>query len=488
MRAIRFTIVVIVCLSIDPLHAQGRAHGEKVQQGNDAMVAGRYDEAAAIYAELARVLPSDPGILLNLGMAHSMAGRPHAAVKPLSRAVVLQPTLHAAWLFLGSAYLDTGRPSLAVKPLVKAVETDARSIRARQMLAEACLSLERYRDAERQLLKIIELDPNHANAWYALGQSHEARARRALETLQQVAPGSVYVTLLAADVLASQGDYEQAVTFYRGVLEKHPGMRAAQAALADVYELAGNTEGAANERRKLDALPAADCAREKAECEFLARRYREAAAAAGTRTDPASYYWRAMAHSELALEAFSRLEQLPPSPESHAFRAELYRHQGRHVDSVAELRKAVALAPRDRRMQRELATSLYLSRDYEAAQPLLRELLQQEPTSAQLNFLYGDTLLQQQNVEAAVPPLESAVRLDARLTDARVSLGRAYLQLGRAADAIPHLKAALAGDQDGSIHYQLARAYQATGQAQLAREMMGKYTALDKARRDLRVP
>ena len=477
--------ILILCVVLAAAAASARSaqHADMTRKGNAAMAEGRYDEAAAIYAELARALPREAGILLNLGMAQSMAGRPREAIAPLERAAALQPSLHAAWLFLGSAYLETGRPALAVKPLVKAAETDPRSTRARQMLAEAYLSLQRYRDAEGQLEKILELDPNNANAWYALGQSPERRAQRAFEALQQAAPGSVYETLLAADVLASQGEYEQAAALYRGVLHKIPTMRAAQAALADVYELAGNAAGAAEERRKLDAFPEPDCGRAKAECEFLARRYREAVAATAGRADPASQYWRAMAHNELALDAFSRLERLPPSPESHAFRAELYRHQGRHLDSASELRKAAALTPGDRRIQRELATSLYLSRDYAAAEPLLRELLQQDPKSAALNFMYGDTLLQQQKADEALPPLAAAARSDPGRVDARASLGRAYLQLGRAAEAIPHLKAALEGDEDGGVHYQLARAYQAVGELQLAKEMMAKYAAIEKARR-----
>ena len=187
-------------------------------------------------------------------------------------------------------------------------------------------------------------------------------------------------------------------------------------------------------------------------------------------------------HNELALAAFSRLEELPPSAESHTFRAELYRNQGRHLESVSELQKAEKLAPGDRRIQRELATSLYLSRDYEAAAPLLEKLLTQEPESAELNFIYGDTLLQAQKSEQAIPVLEAAVRRDSNLMEARVSLARAYLQLARYADAIPHLKAALATDEDGSLHYQLARAYQATGQAVLAKQMMAKYEAIQKAK------
>jgi predicted Zn-dependent protease len=445
------------------------------------MAAGRYEEAAAIYAELLKALPADGGIAMNLGMAQSMAGRPRQAITTLERAVKLQPSLHPAWLFLGAAYLETRNPAAAVKPLTKAVETDARSIKARQMLADAYRSLERHAAAARELRKVTELDPNSATAWYGLGQSHEALARAAFDRLRQTAPASPYEVLLAADVHASQEEHTNAIELYRAALEKLPAMRAAHETLAELYEQQGDAAAAKSERQALSTLPQPDCiSRDKPECEFRAGRYRQTIAALGARKDAASYYWRARAHNELAAEAFSRLEQLPPSPESHVFRAQLYRAQGRHLDAVSELQAAAKLAPGDRGVRRELATSLYLSRDYDAAAPLLEELLKQEPASADLSFMYGDTLLRAQKVEEAIPLLETAVRRDAKLVGAHVSLGRAYLQAGRPADAIPHLKVALATDEDGSVHYQLARAYQATGQTELAKAMMEKYAEIEK--------
>ena len=197
---------------------------------------------------------------------------------------------------------------------------------------------------------------------------------------------------------------------------------------------------------------------------------------------PSLYYLRVRAHNELALDAFTRLEQLPPSAESHHFRALLFRNQGRHQESIDELKQAQTLAPDDRDIQRELATSYYFNRDYESAERLLERLVKLMPQSAELQFLYGDTLLLAQKPEHAIPPLEAAARANPGVLPGRAALARAYLQVGRQADAIPHLKAALETDEDGSLHYQLARAYQATGQPVLAKQMMAKYQAILKAK------
>ncbi|MBV9679895.1 MAG: tetratricopeptide repeat protein, partial [Acidobacteriaceae bacterium] len=103
-----------------------------------------------------------------------------------------------------------------------------------------------------------------------------------------------------------------------------------------------------------------------------------------------------------------------------------------------------------------------------------------EPNSANLNFFVGDSLLETEGIEQAVPYLETALKLDPKLIPAHASLGLCYARLGKQKQAIPHLQAALALDKDGSLHYQLARAYQATGQPALAKVMIEKYQQLRK--------
>ena len=68
------TAVPALPSSVDDLAA-------KAQKGREAMAAGRFEEAAALYAEITRALPKEPGMLLNLGMALSMAGRPREAAR-----------------------------------------------------------------------------------------------------------------------------------------------------------------------------------------------------------------------------------------------------------------------------------------------------------------------------------------------------------------------------------------------------------------------
>jgi Flp pilus assembly protein TadD len=67
------------------------------------------------------------------------------------------------------------------------------------------------------------------------------------------------------------------------------------------------------------------------------------------------------------------------------------------------------------------------------------------------------------------------------MQEAHSSLGLAYLQAGQAEKAVRHLKAALPLDQDGSLHFQLARAYQGVGNEEEARRVLAKSQQLREA-------
>ena len=61
------------------------------------------------------------------------------------------------------------------------------------------------------------------------------------------------------------------------------------------------------------------------------------------------------------------------------------------------------------------------------------------------------------------------------LLPARAALGQALLQTGKAEEAIPLLEGAISADQDGSVHFQLFRAYQLTHRETEARQALADY-------------
>lgn len=462
----------------------------KARRGDAAMTASRFEEAAALYGEIVRVFPNEPGMRLNLGLAHAMAGRPAEAIPHFEVALKLRPGLVNAAFFLGAAHMELGRPTQAVAPLETVVKAQPDNVQARRMLADALLALQRFEPARRHYRKLAEAVPDLAAAWYGLGRSYEGLAAAAVERLQSAAPESPWMMLLAAEALAAQGRHANAFRLYRRALETRPTVVATEVheALAQIYEKTGHGAWAAAEREAGRKVPLPDCRARTQECDFRAGRH-EAVLNSQTRPGPARHYWRARAAGELARAAFARLDQLPPSPEAALMKAEVLAAQRHHVDAAVELRRASDSWPRDERLRRALASALHTNRDYAAARSLLEDLVRSEPGDAELVFLLGDTLLQQQEPAAALPLLEKAVAAAPEMLHARAAFARALVASGEAGRAIPHLLAAAPLDQDGSLYYQLSRAYQAAGQAAQAAEAVKKSqerrAAAEKRQRDL---
>ncbi len=497
----RFAGYVLLCLL--PLFAQPDELVEKSRRAKELMAEGKFEEAVPLYSDLVRALPNNPGLIMNLGMALHLAGQDQKAIRQFETVLKLQPDHVPARLFLGAAYLRLGEPAKAVAPLERVLQAEPDNREARQMLADALLSLERFEQAAPHFQKLADVEPENPRAWYGLGACYEALATRAFEELETVAPESAYWLALVAASRARQQQYSSAFYLYRQALTKMPTMRGIHAALAEIYKKTGHLDWAAIEEEKERQMPPPDCVAEKIECDFLAGRYSELLASAkrlssskfkvqsskgGLQTSSAlkselaaSYYWQSRACNELALRAFSRLAQLPPSAEMHSLLAEIHRNRGRHLEAAKEWREALRFSPEDPGIQKELALALHLGRDDQGARPLLEELLKREPDSAELNFLLGDTLLSLQRAEEAVPYLKKAVERDPKLLAAHAALARAYLQIGRGELAVPHLKAALPIDKDGGLHYQLARAYQSSGQQELARQILEKYQEIRKS-------
>ena len=457
------------------------ALAERSRVGKELMAAGRYAEAAAAYRELVRAIPGNAGLLVNLGMALHLSGKDQEAIPQFEAALRLDPGSLPANLFLGAANLRLGRGEAAVAPLQKAVRLQPDNVEARSMLAEALLGLERQAQAEPHLRRLTELAPSDPAAWFNLGQTYEELAGRSFHDLLEQDPESPLTLALVAEARLDEVQRVAAFQLYRQAAERAPTMRGLHAALARIYKETGHADWAVVEQEKELRLGAPDCNRETLACAFAAGKYRDVLTAAAQSKGLDAWYWRVRAYNELAAEAFGRLTSLPPSVHSYEWRAETSRHQRRYAESAEQWRKALALAPGDPRLLTELGITLRLNHDLAEAQRVFEQAVRADPDAPEPNFLLGDVLVAREQPARAIPFLEKAVRADPRAPHPHGALGRAYALVGRPADAIPHLKQSLESDADGSLHLQLGRAYQATGQTELARAALKDYEDFRKS-------
>jgi predicted Zn-dependent protease len=443
----------------------------------------RYDEAAEIYSGLLKAHPDEPGLLANFGIALALGGHEADAVAPLERALVLNPKLTNARMFLGSSYLAIGETQKAIAALKQVRSEQPSSTENRRMLAEAYAGDGRPGDALAELRGITELAPRNPEGWFALGHAYNGVAQDAMATFNDNPDDLPWRQLLLADALADDGRLTDAFALYRSTLEQLPTMVSIHDSIARIYDQTSHAEWAARERSQGVLTPVA-CTARKALCEFRAGRYRTALASALARTDPESRYWSARASAELARAAFKQLETLPDSRERRLIRATIARGQRRYADAVTELQTALKMTPRDQDLLAELGTAYFYARDFDRTVATLQPLLENRGNDPQLLSTCGEALLELQRVDDAIALLQRATSLDSTNSAARLALARAYVQKQYYAAAVPLIEVDLADDQDGSLHVQLARAYNGLGQREKGTALLTRSQELQRAHQE----
>lgn len=510
-QAMRFFLKISACaiLFAVPIYAQQDDMATKARLGKDLMAAGRFEEAIPIYRDLVRMLPNNPGPVANLGIALHMAGHDLEATKQLQAALKIDPSYLPARLYLGSAYLGLNEVAKAIEPLRKVIQVSPENVEARQLLGEAFLGQESFEAAAEQFEKLRDLDASNPKGWAGLGRSYEGLARRNFEELEKVAMGSAYWLALVAESRFKADQHNSAFFFYREALKKMPTLRGVHASVAEIYRKNGHPDWAAIEDERELELPPLNCIETDevsktavtagrrgavvspqrgrnfdvngVECKFRAGHYREIVGSLSGAKTAESYYWRSRAYDKLAAEAFSRLGRLRPSAQLHELIAQIHFGRKRCLESAREWKEALKFSPANPYYEKELSISLSCSKDYEGAREILENLVRRLPDSAEVNYWLGFTLLRLLRAVEAVPYLERAVEADPSVLAAHRELAGAYLEIGKAEKAIPHLMAALPIDKDGSLYYQLARAYRSTGEQAPANEMLKKFREIQES-------
>ena len=436
-----YSVALFLCALSVFARSQTEDFAAQSHQAKELMTEGRFEEAIPIYQHLVQALPGNHGFVLNLGLAEEMAGHPDQAILQFRAVLKVQPD----------------------------------NLPALTSLANAELELKRFDAAAREYRKLTSLDASDARSWYGLGKAYESLAADAFDRLAKGAPQSPYIAALLADTRLQRKQFRSAFFFYQQAQAKLPNLPGVHAGLAKVYEQTGHADWAAEEQKKERSLSPPNCKVQTSECRLMAGDLLGATKAGAAERTPASLFWATKAFNQLAFEAFDHLGALPESAEIHVLKAQILQDRGQGQEAATEWRAALALSPGDRRLENELAASLFLARRYDELVPMLEKMLRDEPASADLNFMMGDSLLQLQKPEQARPYLAAALKANPKMLSAHAALGMALGLLNQNTDAIPHLEKALALDEDGSLHYSLARAYQAAGDTEHARQTLQQY-------------
>lgn len=205
--------------------------------------------------------------------------------------------------------------------------------------------------------------------------------------------------------------------------------------------------------------------------------------------DPAVLYLSSHLYSELSLRASNDLlSTAPASAEAHELNAEALETMGKWKEAAEEYRSVLAKNPNlpgiHFRIARLLLSQPNAPADAtEQAKHECEQELKVDPENSGANFVLGELARQREDWPAAIHYFSEATKDDVTFADAYLGLGRSLLGAGKPAQAIPPLETAvkLQGDNP-ETHFQLATAYFHAGRkADGEREARAQQVALQKA-------
>jgi tetratricopeptide (TPR) repeat protein len=324
-----------------------------LQQADAALQSEDFAAAStSLEAYLAQV-PGDFRAKFNLALAFSMTGRQGDAVRLYRDVLTQQPDLVPAHANLGILLLEQGKAAEALEQfhLVLAEQPDHWA--ARINLAGALVALNRTADAAAAYERALELKPDDAPTHLAYGKilvtldpgAAEQRLRRAIE----LDPSQEEARLMLADLLAeraSQGAdaLSEATSIYQELLAAHPERASLRIRLADLYLRQKRVPDAVQELEKARAALSDD---------------------SGVNRALLDLYLEAKENQKAHRLLLDMLAQNPGDTNLHMLQGSLFMEERRYSAAAAAFRRAVELEPQEVAGFTNLASALFLMKDYE---------------------------------------------------------------------------------------------------------------------------
>lgn len=364
-----------------------------LQQTAAALEKEDYASAAKALEEYLPQNPEDFRAEFNLAYAYSMMGRRADAIGRYRNVLNRQKELVPAHLNLGMLLVEEKQAAEAVEHLRFVQEKEPGDFRAAFYLAQALSTLQRLPEAREAYEQALALKPEDANARVAyarlLTESNPAEAERQLRSALQADPSRDEARLLLASVLESRGTQDalgEAAELYRRYLDAHPDRpesNALRVRLGHLY---------ATQRRTTEAIAQWEAARAAGDTSAeLARLLLDAYVQGG---EP---------------EKVKASELLDQMLVQHGNDAELWflagrlRMERRQYQAAAErFLRATVLRPEWAEGHTNLASALYLIKNYEATVAALAKVAALGQDTAGTHFLRAISLDQLRQQEAAL--------------------------------------------------------------------------------------
>jgi tetratricopeptide (TPR) repeat protein len=188
------------------------------------------------------------------------------------------------------------------------------------------------------------------------------------------------------------------------------------------------------------------------------------------RAEELGLYWSIRAEQRLAVLYLVYAGEVEPnSIRLHELLAESYRDWGKYSEAEAEYKVALGINPKEFAALIGAASNYLQESRIDLASEMIQGALAENPSDPEANYVMGEVLIAKHNYSEAEPYLKTGLAAKAELVPRiHALLGQVYANQGDTERAVEEFKSGLPSDDDGSIHFQLGRLYQKTGESKLA--------------------
>jgi tetratricopeptide (TPR) repeat protein len=457
-------------------------------------------------AHLAKTAPGSARSEQLLGESYASSNEWPSAVIHFQNALVVSPDGQGLHAELGEVLLRAGKLNPAIREFGEELRRDPDNLRALVRRGEASLIQEKIEAALDDWEQALAIDAEQTERFLGLREAGFGDA--ALEQLPDVQREKIQK--LAGDLQGRNSPAAHLASAFIAEQNGNTSQASSEATLAASTAVKTNppngscTENSVNlalQRGRVDEIAA--CGQRilasrassgirirVASALLEAGQYRTALETLdglprAERNSAEASYWRARCYEKLATSAYLSLYQADPnSYRLHQLMGDLEAAKGDDGKAIEEYRAAIALKSSSPNLHYSLGHLLWKDLKVPEARVELNAELELNPHHpGALNDL-GDTYLLEHQPGQALPYLMRAIAADSANPDIHRDLGTAYSELRDYRKAEEQFKTALPSDHDGSVHYKLARVYQALGEKENAAREFALSTALNRVSHD----
>ncbi|XXX82702.1 tetratricopeptide repeat protein [Sorangium sp. So ce134] len=392
------------------------------------------------------------------------------------RAAASDPEIVEAYTLLGTIHLAKSRMSAAEQAFAAAVKIDPQAVRALIGNGEVLYRSGRYSEAQARFEAAARADAQNlaahigkAKTWLAQERMKEAKdLLKGLQKTHAADPQVAYWLGRTELALGNKKEAEQAYLDAVKSTENRPEVVDAYVALSSLLSSLGRNEAAAAKLSEATAkfpdLPALHKA--KAEVALQTGRYEEARQelelALAKEEDLGSQFklgeaYRRLRRFDEAAALFDKVSAADKDYPGLALqRGLLFEETGQSERALEMYADALRKAPNDIDLKLRVGSTQVMAGHASQAEPILREVIQNRPTSAEANHFLGRALLGRgTNMAEALRFLERAAELDPNRAEYHLYVGWGANETGQTARAEVALKRALELDAElGDAYWQ----------------------------------